>query len=152
MKQPGQVFQDFEPKFNFVESSLPDYGITNEPGSNAVAEVLAKGNDAPYAGFGKTDLSTPPLPRRRGYLEVKTLSNGVLSLEQALTDIDLPSVDYAPVDFVVAVASAGLIGDPVMIASSGKDEIDGKLKDYLVNVYRLGERLAPGRYLVSVGP
>lgn len=152
MKQPGQVFQDFEPKFNFTESTLPDYGVTTEPGSHNLAEVLAKGNDAPFAGFGRTDQAVEPVPRRLGYIEVKGLKNGTLSLARALTDIDLPFAAPAPVDFIVAVASEGLIGDPVIFASSGKEEIDARIKDYLVNSFRLGERLAPGRYLVSVGP
>jgi len=153
VKQPGQVFQDFEPKFNFTEYSLPDYGAVNDPaGSNSLPELLSRGNDAPFAGFGRVDQTKKSLAIRVGFIEVKGLKNGALSLAEALTDLDLPEIDYAPADFVVAVASAGLIGDPVLTATSGKEEIDGKLKDYLVRIYRIGERLAPGSYLVSVGP
>jgi hypothetical protein len=40
----------------------------------------------------------------------------------------------------------------VVQTSSGREDLDGKLRDYLVNVYRIGERLAPGRYTIWVGP
>ena len=152
VKQPGQVFREFEPKLNFALSALPDYGVINESNNNSLGEVLARGNDAPFAGFGEIDRSGQALAARGGYIEVKALKNGTLSLAETLNDVALPQVDYVPVEFMVAVASAGLIGEPVMIATSGKDEVDGKLRDYLVNVYRIGERLAPGRYIVLVGP
>ena len=152
VKQPGQVFREFEPKLNFALSALPDYGVINESNNNSLTEVLARGNDAPFAGFGSIDRTGQALAARGGYIEVKALKSGTLSFVETLNDVALPQVDYVPVEFMVAVASAGLIGEPVMIATSGKDEVDGKLKDYLVNVYRIGERLAPGRYIVLVGP
>ena len=152
VKQPGQVFDYFEPKWHFVETTLPEYGVTNEVGSGNLTEVLARGIDAPFAGFGRVDQTSPPLARRSGFMEVKSLKNGELSLTERLEGVELPQVDYTPVEFIVAVASAGLIGEPVMIATSGHDEVDGKLKDYLVKIYRIGERLAPGRYVVMIGP
>ena len=149
---PPQVFRDFEPKLNFAESALPDYGSLDEASGNSLSEVMAGGNVAPYAGFGHIDQAKQSLAKRGGCIEVKTLKNGVLSLVATLNDAELPSADFSPVEFIVAVASAGLIGDPVMKATSGSEEVDGKLKDYLVNVYRIGERLAPGRYVVIIGP
>lgn len=153
VKQPGQVFRDFEPKWHFVETTLPEYGVTNDVGGGNLTEVLARGIDAPLAGFGRADQTSAPLYRRTGFIEVKSLKNGELSQTEALEGIELPQVDYTPVEFMVAVASSGLIGDPIMVStSSGQDEIDVKLKDYLVKVYRIGERLAPGRYMVLIGP
>ncbi len=152
VKQPGQVFRDFESKLNFAESALPDYGATDEANSNSISEVLERGNVAPFAGFGASDRASQPLIQRDGFIEVKSLKYGVLASSEALKNLNLGLIDYAPVEFLVAVASAGLIGDPVMITTSGNDEIDGKLRDYLVNSYRIGERLAPGRYVVRIGP
>jgi len=152
VKQPGQVFHDFEPKWHFMETALPEYGATNDVGGEGLPEVLARGNDAPFAGLGRIDQTTPPLARRGGFIEVKSLKSGALSISEALVEIEFPPVDYTPVDFIVAVTSTGLTGDPVMIASSGQDEVDVRLKDYLINIYRIGERLAPGRYVVSIGP
>ena len=152
VKQLGQVFRDFEPKWRFVESVPPEYGVTKDEGGGSLSEVLARGNDAPFAGLGAVDSTTKPLGQRKGYMEVKSLKSGLLSLSGELEGIDFFPVDYAPVDFVVAVASIGLVGDPVLITSSGQEDVDVKLKDYLVKTYRIGERLAPGRYVVSIGP
>lgn len=152
VKQPGQVFSVFEPKLNSAETVLPNYGAVTEAGSDSLSDVLSRGNDAPFAGFGQMDRANPPLASRGGYIEVKALKNGLLSLSKVLNDAALPRVEYTPVEFMVTVASTGLIGDPIVVVTSGKEEFDGKLKDYLVNIYRIGERLLPGRYLVSVGP
>lgn len=152
VKQPGQVFRDFEPKWHFVETALPEYGAASDVVSGSLPEMLAQGNDAPFAGFGRIDPSNPPLAQRTGFMEVKLLKNGLLSVSEPLEGIDLPRIDYGWVEFMVSVANVGLIGDPVMTVSSGQDEIDVKLKDYLVKVYRIGERLAPGRYVVLIGP
>jgi hypothetical protein len=151
MEPPGQVFHDFPPKLNFADT-LPEYGVPTETGSNSLPEVLGRGNDAPFAGFGAVDRSIEPLMRRGGYIDVKALKSGVLNISEALNDAELPQVDYSPVEFIVAVARSGLIGDPVIMTTSGKEEVDGKLKDYLVKVYRIGERLAPGQYVVLIGP
>lgn len=152
VKQPDQVFRDFEPKLNFAESALPDYGAMDQVSGNSLPDVLSRGNVAPFGGFGLMDRVNLPLPHRSGYIEVKSLKNGSLSASEALNDAEFPSSDFKPVEFIVAVASAGLIADPVMIATSSNEEIDRKLKDYLVNIYRIGERLAPGRYVVLIGP
>jgi hypothetical protein len=152
VRQPGQVFHDFQPKFNFAESELPDYGELSDAIPSSLPEVLARGNDAPFAGFGTRDPANQPLARRGGYLEVKALKTGVLSISEILENADLPPVDFMPAEFILLVSNAGLIGDPVITASSGKDEVDGKMKDYLINVFRIGERLAPGRYSVVIGP
>ncbi len=153
VKQPGQVFRDFEPKWHFVANTpLPEYGTANDSGGGNLAEMLGRGNEAPFAGFGRLERSSPPLSPRKGFIAVKTLKTGLLSASGPLEGIDFPMVDYAPVEFVVAVTSVGLMGDPVMVAGSGQEEVDAILRNYLVNVYRIGERLAPGRYVVQIGP
>lgn len=152
MKQPGQVFRDFEPKWHFVEATLPDYGAPADVMSGNLVEMLAWGIDAPFAGFGRLDKVGFQLERRSGFLEVKSLKTGELSLAGTIEKLDLPKVDYSPAEFLVVVASAGLIGDPILLVTSTQDEVDVKLKDYLVRIYRVGERLAPGRYHVLIGP
>ena len=149
---PEQVFQNFEPKTNFAESALPDYGAMDETMGSSLPEILSRGNVAPLAGFGRVDSPGQPLARRGGCIEIKALKSGILSGCEALNDAELPQVEYSPVEFIVAITSAGLMGDPVVAWSENKDDVDVKLKDYLVNVYRIGERLAPGRYVVWIGP
>ena len=152
VKQPGQVFRDFEPLLQSVESSLPDYGGTTEVISSSLPDILSRGNVAPFAGLGALDPTNPPLARRGAYIEVKAFKSGLLAVTETLNSAELPMIDFMPVEFIVAVASSGLIGDPAVKVTSGSEDVDGKLKDYLVNVYRIGERLAPGRYVVLIGP
>jgi len=51
----------------------------------------------------------------------------------------------------VTVSSAGLVGEPVLTTSSEGEDVDNFFRDYLVQSYRLGERLRPGTYRVLVG-
>ena len=153
VKQPGQVFPEFEPKLHFAANTpLPEYGTAGDLVGGNMADMLVRGSDAPYAGFGRFDLARPNLSRRTGFIEVKALQSGVLSISGPLEGLDLPPFDYAPASFVVAISSAGLIGEPVMVTTSGQDEVDAKLRDYLLSGYRIGERLGPGRYVVQIGP
>jgi hypothetical protein len=151
-KQPGQVFGDFPPIMTVSESGLASYGAQAETTPESLPDVLIRGNGAPLAGFGRVDQDRLPLPQRAGYLEVKALKDGTVTLSATLLGLNLPRKDFGPAQFLIAVGSAGLIGVPVLTEGSGADEIDAALRDYLVKSYHLGERLTPGRYLVSVGP
>jgi hypothetical protein len=55
-------------------------------------------------------------------------------------------------DFLALVGNSGFVGEPLMTSGSGSEEVDGAVRDYLVKALRLGDRLPPGRYVVSVGP
>ena len=77
----------------------------------------------------------------------------ILMAKQA---ISLPRLDFAPVEYLVAVSSAGIVGDPILLVGSEGEAMDEKVdtffRSYLVKTFRLGERLNPGRYRVLVGP
>ncbi len=152
VKQPGQVFADFGAKLNFSENGLAKYGAGEETAPASLPEILARGNEAPFAGFGQVDVPRPALPERGGFVDIKALRDGSLILAASLEGVKLPRTDFSPVEFLVAVGKAGLLGEPVLTAGSGSDEIDATLRSHLVRNFRLGERLAPGRYVVSVGP
>ncbi|MBI2518282.1 MAG: hypothetical protein HYV95_15490 [Opitutae bacterium] len=152
MKQPGQVFGNFEAKLNFAPSGLANYGSGLETPPDSLPEMLASGNAAPLAGFGQVDNTPAALPERAGFIEVKALKDGDLRLRVPLTNLKLAAVDFNPAEFLILVGSAGLIGEPVLTLGSGRDEVDSAVRDFLVKTFRLGERLAPGRYVASVGP
>jgi hypothetical protein len=101
--------------------------------------------------MGQIGAPKPTMPVRAGFLEVQDIKSGNKVLSQALTGIQPPRHDYAPVEFVVIVDHAGLIGEPVLTSGSGWDEVDAFFRAYLVRVYHLGERLPAGRYRVVVG-
>ena len=148
---PGEVFGSFDPKLPLSEMPVAPYGSEVLPVPEKLSDVLEQGNEAPFAGMGQRDLQKSTLPVRSAFLEVRDIKSGQNVLSQPLTGIQLPRSDYAPLEFLVVVGSAGLIGDPILTSGSGWDEVDGFFRSYLVRSYHLGERLPPGRYRVLVG-
>jgi hypothetical protein len=150
-KQPGQVFGSFEPKLTVGEQNIANYGAEAAIVPEKLVDVLVLGNEAPFAGMGQIDAPRSSLPVRSGYLEIREYKNGEAIISQQLSGITPPRNDFAPVEFLVVVGTAGLIGEPILTSGSGWDEVDGFFRTYLVKSYRLGERLRPGQYRVLVG-
>lgn len=151
LRQPGQVFGSLDPKLTVADQNLAPYGAEATPLPEKLSDVLGQGNEAPFAGMGQIDLPQSTLPVRAGYLEVRALGNKDIIVSQQLSGINPPRTDYIPVEFLVVVGPAGLIGEPILTNGSGWDEVDNFFRSYLVKSYRLGERLHPGRYHVLVG-
>ncbi len=151
-RQPGQIFGSFEPKWTFTEQALKSYGTEATPAPEKLSDVLAQGNEAPFAGIGHIDAPRTPLPDRVGFLEVRKFGNSEPIISQTLRYITLPRLDYAPLEFLVVISNAGVVGDPVLSSGSGWEEVDSFFRSYIVKTFRLGERLNPGRYRVLVGP
>ena len=150
-KQPGQVFGSFEPKLTVAEQNITPYRNETTPVPEKLSDVLTQGNEAPFAGMGQVDLQKSTLPIRSGYIQVSDLKNGDTIISQSLTGLNPPRQDFAPLEFLVVVGTAGVIGDPFLTSGSGGEEVDNFFRSYLVKSYRLGERLRPGRYRVLVG-
>ncbi len=151
LKQPGQVFGSFEPKLTVAEQNIAPYRNETTPVPEKLSDVLAQGNEAPFAGLGQVDSQRSTLPIRSGFLEVSDLKTGDVIISQPLIGLNAPRPDFAPMEFLVVVGSAGVVGDPFLMSGSGGEEMDNFLRSYLVKSYRLGERLRPGRYRVLVG-
>lgn len=151
-RQPGQVFGSFDPVMTFADPKLKLYGAETTPAPEKLADVLAQGNEAPFAGFGQVDVTRPILPARVGFLEIRGFTDSKPIMAQALNGITPPRLEYAPLEFLVLVSSAGVVGEPVLTSGSGWEEVDTFFRSYLVKTFRLGERLNPGRYRVLVGP
>ena len=151
VRQPGQVFGNFPAKLHFPDNVLAPYAADVAAGTDNLPELLARANEAPFAGFGETGepLATPPV--RGALVEIKSLDG--MSLQQRTLGLtEVPTPDIAPLEFIVAIGAAGLIGKPMLAASSGVEEGDAFFRDYLTKTYRIGARLAPGRYRVLIGP
>ena len=151
-RQPGRIFGSFEPKLTFAEQSLKPYGAEVAQASEKLTDVLAQGNEAPFAGIGQIEAAAPPLPGRSGFMEVRGFGADKPVLKEAFNLNALPRQDYAPLEFLIVVSPMGLVGEPLLAMGSGWDEVDTFFRDYLVKSYRVGERLNPGRYRVLVGP
>jgi hypothetical protein len=150
-KQPGQFFDDFEAKRAIDEQKTPSYGAEPLVLPEKLADVLVQGNEAPFAGMGQIDRPQSNLPVRSGYLEIYDLKNRDNIKGEVLSGLSLPRTDFAPVEFLVMVEAHGLVGEPLLTATSGWEEVDNFFRAYLVKSYRLGERLRPGRYRVVIG-
>ena len=151
VKQPGQVFTDFGAKLSFNEGGLAAYGAENPAAGEGLADVLSRSNEVPFAGLGENGSSRARLTSRSAIIQVKKMEDSEIQ-EKILSDITVPRADFAPLEFVVAVGPAGLIGDPLLSHGSGHDDVDVFFQAFLAKTYHLGTLLPPGRYRVMIGP
>jgi len=152
VRQPGQVFGTYDPQWRFRDESVASLMDHKDKESIDLNTIISRGDGAPFSGFAQIDVKRPDLPERAGYIEVKSLNNSGINLSEALNQDGLPKRDYAPAEFVVSISAGGVLGVPVLTSGTGSDEIDATLRDYLIKIYRLGERLPPGCYAVAIGP
>ncbi|HVZ63517.1 MAG TPA: hypothetical protein VG936_02930 [Lacunisphaera sp.] len=155
-RQPGDVFGSFPPNLEFGGKGVGTYGTEGVAAPEKLADVLAQGNDVPFDGMGQVDTKITGLEPRSAFLEVRSLKNGDVAITQTLGNVFIPKSDFSPVEYLVAVSSAGVIGDPVLLIGAEGEEVDERVdsffRSYLVKGARLGERLMPGNYRVSIGP
>lgn len=151
VKQPGQVFGDFGAKLNFNEGGLGTYGAENLAAGENLVDVLSRSNEVPFAGLGESGVARPTLNGRSALVQIKKMGQSDLR-EFAVTNVAVPRPDFSPMEFVVAVGPAGLIGEPLITRGSGREEVDQFFQDFLAKTYRLGSVLSPGRYRVLIGP
>lgn len=151
VRQPGQVFADFGAKYTIGEGGLAAFGVESAAVPESVPEVLSRANEAPFSGFGEQGSGRTALAPRGAWAEFKHLADGELRSEEALA-VEPPQRDFAPMVFMIVVSAAGMVGDPLLTAGSGVPEVDAFFQDYLARAHRVGERLPPGRYRVTIGP
>lgn len=150
-RQPGQVFGSFPAKPVISDQNIGIFGMETTSAPEKLSDVLAQGNEAPFAGMGQIDLNPATLPVRSGFMEIYAIDIAEEPIKKPLTGLQSPRGDYAPMEFIVLVGVSGLVGEPILLSGSGWDDVDAYFRDYLLKTYRLGERLAPGRYRVVVG-
>jgi hypothetical protein len=156
--EPGGAFQPFPPELAFSTNELtldlaPPVSV---PGSPAEALATdAPGN--PLLGIGRTDAAPPALPARGAFIEIVDAGTGAPVYSRALADARPPTAAawLQPLEFMVEVDAAGLVGPPVLTARSGVDRVDayfGGSDGYLARNLRVGELLGPGFYRIFLGP
>lgn len=149
---PDEGFRNFEPRYRFSDQNPGNFGREAVSVPDRLADVLEQGAAVPFAGIGEVDRVRRPLPERNGFIEVKTLQDGVLVHESVVENSGFPTGDFAPMEFIVSVGPAGMIGEPLLATNSGSDSVDVFVRNFLAKTYRLGDRLPPGIYRVAVGP
>lgn len=152
IRRPGRGFENYPEKLSFQESGLvvamPDVQSPGGP----VDALLDAGVHAPFAGMGRSDWGGDKLAARAAVIEVARASDGGRVYETALTEAEIPASGWQPLEFLVAIGPAGLVGTPVIVQRSGREEVDRFFQNYLAKILRLGERLPPGSYHVLAGP
>ena len=149
----GGVFADFPSAFAFNEG---DHGFgvlrADQEGFNG-AILNVEGPNSAFLSFGQKAQNLQVTRRAVGYLEVYSAKDGIAVICEALT-LDLPSgtINWSPIELMAVVSAAGLVGPPISITRSGLEEVDLYFADFLVEVFRIGEKLSPGVYRIVVGP
>jgi hypothetical protein len=105
-------------------------------------------------GFGRNDVRVAPLPPRGGMVEVVAVETAEKMLLKPLAPEVRPPTDqpWRPLEFYALVNAAGLVGSLELTAGSGVEAVDRHFKSYLVETFRIGDRLPPGIYRITVGP
>ncbi len=150
--QPEGIFTDFGPKVQFGETGLAGYGQQGAETPESLPEVLAQSTEQPFAGFGERAEQEALLAARAAFIEINSLEDKALVQSEPLSFGNAPGGDFAPMEFWLVVDSAGVVGQPLLVASSGREEVDGFFRDYLTQTARLGQKLGVGRYRIVVGP
>lgn len=133
-------------------------GATKFPSAQGLPKTPLEGlrlterADAPLV-LARGDSVGAQLPPRVAQLEVAALGGGHIVLTLELTGSgDMPGGDWQPIEMAGAVNRAGLVGELVVIASSGSEQIDDYFRLHLRATTRIGARLPQGFYTFRVGP
>jgi hypothetical protein len=153
IRDSGQIFQDYAPKLTFGEADLtrafPPAVRVPAKAADALA-VLEP--EQPFAGMGRIQRAIAELAGRGAVVEITAAGNGQRMPTLTVDTAGIPAGNWRPLEFLVAVDAAGLVGPPVLTAQSGVEEVDSYFQNLLAKTLRVGERLAPGAYRICVGP
>ena len=153
-REPGGRFQGYDlPKLSFAESELklglPSPIATPAGPAEAVAADASLGV---LAGFGRTSLTLAPADARGAFVEIEVAATSRKILAQPISVAPPAKATWQPVEYAARVDVAGLVGPLVVTARSGVEEVDSYFANYLIRTLRVGERLPPGFYRITVGP
>jgi hypothetical protein len=153
-REPGSAFAGFPEKLTFAKSGLElDLPPAAAVPANPAEALFDDPPGAPFIGFGRSDIKVEPLPLRGAYVEIVEAGSGRRMFGQAVADAHPPSTGpWKPMEFIAAVDAAGLVGPVVPTTSSENGAVDDYFGRYLAETLRVGQRLAPGFYRISVGP
>jgi hypothetical protein len=155
--EADEAFNPFPPQLAFATNELRlNLPAPVKAPVSPVEALVANTPGNPILGFGRTDASVPQLPARGAFIEIVGAGTGTPVFSRALADARPPlAAAWQPLEFVVEVDPAGLVGPPVLTVGSGVPKVDayfGGSEGYLAQNLRVGELLNPGFYRIFVGP
>jgi len=150
---PDSRFEDYKPKMTNSETDVrlafpPSVEVPLSPaGGLRIGERVN-----PYGAIGRREVPLETFSARVGFIEVVGVRDGRRVIAESIPTMEAaPTVDWQPMEFLVAVDSTGLVGS-VVVVGSGDETWDNTVRRFLAKQFRLGERLGSGFYRVSVGP
>jgi hypothetical protein len=152
--EPAGDFSGFSADLTFdvAELRLPLPPAATVPASPAEA-LVGDPPGEPFLGFGRTDVVVQPVAPRGAYVEISEEGTGKSVFGGPVLDAHPPtSAPWKPMEFMAAVDASGLVGPLVLTVHSDVAEVDAYFGRYLVERLRIGQRLLPGFYRVTVGP
>jgi hypothetical protein len=153
IRVPGRSFENYPAKLIYREASLALSMPPDRDSPGRAIEVLAMLDlESPLMALGKTEGSLAKLDVRYAQVEIVSAKTGQQVLMTAVRGANVPGEIWQPLEFLLAVDAAGVVGAPAITMRSGSEEVDRFFKDYLAKTMRVGERLAPGAYRILVGP
>ncbi|MEO7414459.1 MAG: hypothetical protein ABIZ81_13995 [Opitutaceae bacterium] len=154
--EPGATFENYQP--SFVASAL-EQGLKSKfpnPVTVPVTSVEALAADPPgplFAGIGRGERVAPTLDPRSAVVKIVAAGTGQAVLQQIVLDARPPGDGaWQPMEFLGRVDAIGLVGTLAVTRQSGVEGVDDYFRGYLVQTLRIGQRLAPGVYRISIGP
>lgn len=163
-RDPSRNFlEDESPKLRFVETetnvvkSFPPVAVINgRPAVQAgpLDVFSAEAAAASLAGFGREPSKVEPLPARGGFLEVVASWSGERVLAEPIPASGAPAGNpaWTPLEFLAVIDPAGLVAPLTVMSGSRVAEVDAHFGNFLAKVFRVGDRLPPGFYRITVAP
>ncbi len=153
IRVPGRSFENYPAKLTYRESSITLSGPSDRDSPDRAVEVLAMLDlESPLMALGKAESRLAKLDARVAQVEVTSAKTGQRVLAKAVQGVAAPVEGWLPMEFLVAIDAAGVVGAPVITLRSGSEQVDRFFQDYLAKTMRVGERLGPGTYRILVGP
>ena len=153
-RDPGIAFASYPPEYTYSPDHLSLTLPSNVPARPAEA-LVADSPGNPLLGLGRTDTPVPVMAPRGAFVEIVAAGTGISVLSTPLADARPPEgegVLWRPLEFLAAVDATGLVGPLVLCGPSNIEAVNSYFERYLTQVFRVGDRLAPGFYHIRVGP
>jgi hypothetical protein len=157
-REPGSItsFKAFAPRYAFAEDGFEIAFADPTRIPTRPVETLAFGRlDDAFPVFGQRDREGGVPAERSAFLEVVGTHSGQTVLFMPLELTGVPAAfggEWAPLELVALIDTAGLVGAPALVKSSGVELVDGFIRSFLAKSFHLGQRLPAGFYVLRVGP
>lgn len=153
-RRPADLFAPYSPKWSYAEN---DFGLREEVFQTPVRtamETYRQWQDPVLTTFGHRDVGVPVLPPRQARLAFTLPTGEVLRIADVRMEETPSELNqlWLPAEFTLQVGNIGLIGEPVLVLSSGSEAVDRFLRGALRREL-LDQGLPPsGYYRILAGP